>query len=263
MRKFLAVVKHEYKKIVLKWTFLIATLLFPIVSAGFAIVPAILFSIKGEPTRIVIADQTGRIEPRIRKNLLRDREEKIKESQDETAKNLPDSQDEQLKRAAEQLGESFNFVEYDAGEKSIDQIKRELTGKITEKELDAYLIVPPNYDSPTARFEFISRKAGGILSNSFLERATNNAVRSQRLADAGIDEDKLKDLSRNVDFSKTTISEKGDEKDGDGIFAAAFIVGLMLYITLLVYGQQILSAVVEEKETRIAEILFSSARPFE
>jgi ABC-2 type transport system permease protein len=37
----------------------------------------------------------------------------------------------------------------------------------------------------------------------------------------------------------------------------------MLYITLLVYGQQILSAVVEEKETRIAEILFSSAKPFE
>ena len=34
MRKFLAVVKHEYKKIVLKWTFLIGTLLFPVIAAG-------------------------------------------------------------------------------------------------------------------------------------------------------------------------------------------------------------------------------------
>jgi ABC-2 type transport system permease protein len=37
----------------------------------------------------------------------------------------------------------------------------------------------------------------------------------------------------------------------------------MIYITLAIYGQMIMSAVVEEKETRIAEILFSSAKPFE
>jgi ABC-2 type transport system permease protein len=37
----------------------------------------------------------------------------------------------------------------------------------------------------------------------------------------------------------------------------------MIYITLAIYGQAIMGAVVEEKETRIAEILFSSARPFE
>jgi ABC-type Na+ efflux pump permease subunit len=123
MKKFLAVVKHEYKKNRSQWTFLIATLLFPIVSAGFAIVPALLFSIKGEPTRLVIVDQNGKIEGRIRENLLSDRAEKIKEGDEETAKNFPDAQDEQMKRAAEQLGESFNFVEYDAREKSIDQIQ--------------------------------------------------------------------------------------------------------------------------------------------
>jgi hypothetical protein len=76
--------------------------------------------------------------------------------------------------------------------------------------------VPQNYDAPDARFEFISRKAGGILSNSVLERATNGAVRSQRLADAQIDEARLKDLTRSIDFSKTTIDEAGDEKDGEG-----------------------------------------------
>jgi ABC-2 type transport system permease protein len=37
----------------------------------------------------------------------------------------------------------------------------------------------------------------------------------------------------------------------------------MIYITLAIYGQVIMGAVVEEKETRIAEILFSSATPFE
>ncbi len=264
MRKFLAVVKHEYKKIVLKWTFLLATLLFPVLAGVSAIVPALIFSIKGEPTRIVVIDQTGKITPRIKENLSKEKTpKKVENSQEEILKDLTAAHEEQMKNVAEQTGATFNFVEYSADAKSIEQIKRELTGKITDKEIDAYLIVPANYDAPDAKFEFFSRKAGDILSNSFLERATNGAVRSQRLADANISEDKLKDLSRNVDFSKTTISEKGDEKDGEGIFAVAFIIGLMIFIMLTMYGQQILSAVVEEKETRIAEILFSSAKPFE
>ena len=264
MRKFLAVVKHEYKKIVLKWTFLLATLLFPVLATGFAIVPALLFSIKGEPTRLVVVDPTGKVAPRVKENLLNDKKSSDeKKSANKAAGGLTDSQQEQMKRAAEQFSERFVFDEYDAQGKTIEQIKRELSGEITAKELDAYLIVPANYDAADAKFEFFSRKAGDLISNSLFERAVNSAVRSQRLADANISEDALKDLSRAVDFSATTINESGDEKDGSGVFAVAFVIGLMIYITLLVYGQQIMAAVIEEKETRIAEILFSSAKPFE
>ena len=265
MKKFLAVVKHEYKKIVLKWSFLLATLLFPVLAGAFAVVPALLISIKSEPTRMVVVDQAGRIAPRIRENLsLEKTPPKARRSADELVKDSAAARpDEQLNRAAVQMGATFNFVDYDAGEKSLEQIKRELTGKITDKQLDAYLIIPPDYGSDTAKYEFFSRKAGDFVANTQLERAVNGAVRSQRLADADISEDKLKGLSRNVDFTKTALSEEGDEKNNDGVFAAAFIIALMIYITLMIYGQQILSAIVEEKETRIAEILFSSAKPFE
>ncbi|MGI8640915.1 MAG: ABC transporter permease [Pyrinomonadaceae bacterium] len=264
MRKFLAVVKHEYKKIVLKWSFLIATLLFPVLAAAFAVVPALIFSIKGEATRIVVVDRTGKVAPRIRENLSREKSaEKAEQVPTDSLKDLTAPQDEKMKRAAEQMGESFSLVEYNSGEKSVEQIKSELNGKITDKEIDAYLIVPPNYDATDAKFEFFSRKAGDFAANSSLKNAINGAVRSQRLADANISEDKLKNLSQNVDLTVKKISEKGDEKDSEGSFVAAFIIGLMIYITLLIYGQQIMSAVVEEKETRIAEILFSSAKPFE
>ena len=66
MRKFLSVVKHEYKKIVLKWSFLIATLLFPLLAGAFAIVPALIFSIKGEATRLIVVDPTDKIATRIK-----------------------------------------------------------------------------------------------------------------------------------------------------------------------------------------------------
>jgi len=57
--KFLAVVKHEYKKVVLKWSFLIGTLLLPTLALVFTFVPMIIFSLKGEATRIAVYDPSG------------------------------------------------------------------------------------------------------------------------------------------------------------------------------------------------------------
>ena len=260
MEKFLAIVKHEYKKIVLKWSFIIGTLIFPLLAVGFTVVPALIFSIKGEATRIVVVDQSDKIAPRIKANLSMAKPEKTAK---DALSDLSASQEEQIKRGAEQLGESFNFVEYNADTKSLPQIKRELNGKITEDKIDAYLIIPQNYESSDADFEFFSRKAGDFVANSTLENAINKAVRSQRLADANISEDKLQNLSQNIDLTVKKVSEKGDEKDSEGSFIASFIIGFMIYIVLLIYGQQIMAAVIEEKETRIAEILFSSAKPFQ
>lgn len=263
IRKFLAVVKHEYKKIVLKWTFLIGTLLLPLLAGGFAIVPAIIFSLKGEPTRIALVDQTGKVAPRLKENLSAEKQrEKAEKAAKEALKDINTSQQERIKQQAQQMVESFIFIDYEAAEKSSDQIQRELNAQINEGKIDAYLFIPQNYDAADAQFLFRSRKAGDFVTNDGLESALNEAVRSQRLSDANISESRLKELSKNVNLDTKNIDETG-EKDSEGVFFASFIIGMMIYITLAIYGQAILGAVVEEKETRIAEILFSSARPFE
>ncbi len=264
MRKFLAVVKHEYKKIVVKWTFLLGTLLLPLIAACFAVVPALIFSIKGEPTRIAIVDPSGKIAPRIRENLSPEKiQARAEKAAQETFKDFNASQDEKMKRQAQQFGDSFILSDYSANGKPAEEIRRELNAKITGKELDAYLLIPTNFDSEAAKFEFFSRRADDIMTNETLEEAINGAVRSQRLADANISEEKLKELSKNINLEKKGIDETGAEKDTTAVWAASFIIGLMIYITLAIYGQMIMGAVVEEKETRIAEILFSSAKPFE
>jgi ABC-2 type transport system permease protein len=58
------------------------------------------------------------------------------------------------------------------------------------------------------------------------------------------------------------VNEKGEEgaEDSGVGFALVFVVAFVIYITVLLYGQVVLGAIVEEKETRIAEILFSSVR---
>ncbi len=264
MRKFLAVVKHEYKKIVLKWTFLIGTLLFPIIGACFAIVPAIIFSLKGEQTRIVVVDPTNKILPRLKENVSAERiAAKARQAAKEQMGDMTASQEEKMKRGSEQLASGFAFVDYDTTGKTSEQIRQELNAKAAGDEIDAYLVIPPDISASGATFEFRSRKAGDFVANDTLRDALNEAVRSQRLADANISETLVKNLSQNVEFVSKSINEKGEEKDSEMLFIASLVIGMMIYITLTIYGQVIMGAVVEEKETRIAEILFSSARPFE
>ena len=264
MKKFIAVVKHEYKKIVLRWAFLIGTLIFPLIAAGFAVVPALIFSIKGEPTRIVVYDQSGRIAPRLKENLSSEKmAERAKQAAKDSLKEISVQQDEKLKRDMSQFQDSFNFVDYPANGKPVETVRNELGEKIAAGELDAYLIIPENFSQNGANYEFYSRKAGDFIINETLRDALNTAVRSQRLADANISEESLKSLSRNVNLSIKKVDNKGSEKDDDGGFWSGFIIAFMIYLNLAIYGQMIMATVVEEKETRVSEILFSSAKPFE
>jgi ABC-2 type transport system permease protein len=264
MKKFLAVVKHEYKKVVLKWSFLIGTLLLPFLAACFAVVPAIIFSLKGEPTRIVIVDPTGKIEPRLKANLSTEKmEARARRAAEESMSDVMPSQEEQMKRSTEQFAQGFIFIDYDAKGALTNSVREDLNSMIVNGGADAYLLIPDDINSEEASFEFRSRKAGDFVVNDAFKEALNDAVRSQRLADAEISEERLKELSRDVRLDSKGIDERGEERDTGGTFVASFIIGLMIYITLAIYGQAIMGAVVEEKETRIAEILFSSARPFE
>ncbi len=263
MRKFLAVVKHEYKKVVLKWSFLISTFLLPLLAIGFAFVPMIIFSLRGEPTRIAVADPTGKILPRLEKNLSAERlMEKATKAAKDSVTDVTASQDEKMRNTAASFLHNFVFVKYDTAGRSPEAVRADLLSKILADQIDAYLVVPENFDSAEASFTFRSRKGGDFISNDTLKDALNDAVRSQRLADANISEERVAELSAPVKLDAKGIDEAGAEKDSSGVMAASFVIGLMIYITLAIYGQAIMAAVVEEKETRIAEILFSSAQPF-
>ncbi|MFM9903854.1 MAG: ABC transporter permease [Pyrinomonadaceae bacterium] len=264
MQKFLAVVKHEYKKIVLKWTFLLGTLLFPFIGVGFAVVPALIFSLKGEPTRIAVVDPAGTVLPRLKENLSGEKiAAKARAAARDSMSDLNASQEERLKSGSRQMASAFVFVDYSSDGKSPEQVRTDLIAKIADDSIDAFLIIPANIGAKDGRFEFRSRKSGDFVANDTLKDALNQAVRSQRLTDAKISEAQVQDLSQNIIFDSKGVNEKGEEKDSDLLFIASFVISMMIYITLTIYGQVILGAVVEEKETRIAEILFSSARPFD
>ncbi len=264
MKKFLAVVKREYKKTVFAWTFLITTFVMPLAVVLLGIISALIFTADGDQTRMIIVDKKGKVAARIKENLSpKKMVEKQEKAVKETLGNLATGQEEQLKQSLESLGGKFEFIDFDPTGKSPSEIKAELNSMIAAKQIEAYLIIPDDISAPESRYELFSRKAGDFILNSSIEDSVNDAVVSQRLADANIDEDQLRRLRRRIVFETTSLTEKGEENEEASSPWAGFVVAYLLFIILMIYGQAIMGAIVEEKETRISEVLFSSAKPFE
>ena len=242
MRKFLAVVRREYIQRVRTKLFIFTTIFGPIVMALFAIVPAVIFNIRaGEAVRIAIVDETGRLYQRVQDAISHDVE--------------PDAEPGQMPSPG------FKLEQIPLNGRSMEEIKTELNERVRSNNLDGYLILPANLTQGQSA-EFFGRNTGDVFTRGRLEDAINQAVRDERLNAANIDVNIVRELSKPVDLRAFKISERGEERDRGEGFVLVFAVGFVIYLTILLYGQIILGAVIEEKETRIAEILFSSIKPF-
>jgi ABC-2 type transport system permease protein len=136
-----------------------------------------------------------------------------------------------------------------------------LDQRLSARTLDGYVILPPDFLT-TGKAEFFNRNPGDIVSSRTLQGALNRATREQRLVEARVDDKTRQALFKQVQLEGMRVSAGGRERDTGGSFALVFGIGFVMYLAILMYGQIILGAVIEEKETRIAEILFSSVKPF-
>jgi ABC-2 type transport system permease protein len=83
------------------------------------------------------------------------------------------------------------------------------------------------------------------------------------LSNLGVRVDNLSDLVRGADFTLVKVGKVGEAVEKGQTFILAFAVAFVLYFTLLLYGVATMRSVLEEKTTRVVEILASSARPFD
>lgn len=238
--------------------FIIGTLLVPIMGIGFTVIPALLFSIEGDATRIAVVDQNGKLYESV-KNALNTQQNP--EQPRDRREDLTKSQEEQVRDVGEQAKARFIVEEIKPDNETIEQIKDRLNGRLREDKLDAYILIPSDFEDGS--FELFARNTSDFVAQGRIERALNQAVREARLSQANISTDKMDAINREINFATPRrISDEGESEDSGESFMLLFIVGFLIYLVLAIYGQQILAAVVEEKETRISEILFSSARPF-
>ena len=266
MTKFLAIVKREYVQRVRSKLFVFMTILGPVMLMVFTVVPAMLMGLKTEDTRLGVLDQTTGAQLF---DSVRDALEKPGRNRDTTVKSevvagINANSKERIEHASRGFTGKVVVYRIDPQGRSGEDIKGELNAKVGNEELDAYLIIPADIlQNSGASPEYYAKNVSDLPTQEQIGRAVNSAVRKQRLTAAGVSDEALERLSKPVDLEVYPVNEKGEQggrASGVAGFAIPFIVAFLMYITVLLYGQVILGAVVEEKETRIAEILFSSVR---
>jgi len=263
MNKFLAIVRREYVQRVRTKFFVFMTILGPVMLLIVTVVPGLLLSKKFGDTRIAVVDQTEgtKLYESVRNSLLkRDRNDQmvgasgVAEAANANAK-------ERLEQAGKSVSGSFSVEQVNLKNRSLAEVQTELNQRIGRNQLDGYLVIPPDIlQNSNSKTSYYGRNVNDMITRGQIEQRLNRAISRQRLIDNGVPERKIDDLAKPIVLATYPINENGQEgaKDSGAGFVMVFIIAFLIYITVLLYGQVVLGAVVEEKETRIAEILFSS-----
>lgn len=266
MTKFRAVVKREYVQRVRSRMFVIVTVGAPLMFALFTVVPILIAGIRaGGPTRIAVLDESGRMYARVSDSLRNARAGRDDDEEEEEAPAAAQGAMNQNSRArmeqmAKASAQSYEVEEVLAGGRTPEELKAELDGRVGRDELDAYLVLPRDVLAG-GEVQFYARNVGDVFTRGQVHGALVRAVRDARLDERGVGPEVMRAVNQPVRIKASKAGGGGEADRGQGFFLV-FGAGFVIYLTILMYGQVVLGAVIEEKETRIAEILFSSIRPF-
>ena len=263
MTKFLAVVKREYLQRVKTKMFIVATILGPVMIVLFTVVPALIFSIKsGGATRLAVVDQSEKMYERVRQSLLTERrtEDDAEAAGDKAAEN-PLNSNVQNRAGGAAAKENYALEQVPTAGRSLEEIRKELKERVLKDQLDGYIVIPADV-LESGKVIYYARNLGDVITRGEIKDRVNRAVRSQRMEESGIQPGVMEKINRPIAFSALPADESSEKEDSGGGFYFVFIIGFLIYMSLIMYGQTILAAVIEEKETRISELLFSSIRPF-
>jgi ABC-2 type transport system permease protein len=234
MRKIWLIIKREYLTRVRTKGFLLSTVGLPLFSIGiFAFTMGLATRKADHPLRISILDSIGGLAPQIQRSL----DEK-----------LPDGRPR------------FQVVHVWDRPASANEAYEELTRQVRDGQLDGFLEVPQGILGGTDA-TLHTRNGSDYETDRSIGHALNNAIMARRLADRGVQIDDLNKITKPVDMDLVKVTKTGEAKENDQSVLVQLSIVMVLYITLLVYGVMTMRSVLEEKTTRIVEILASSVKP--
>ena len=223
MSKVWLIIRREYFTRVRNKTFILSTILLPLFFIGF-IAASTYLSIKGDNnSTIAVNDENG-----IFKNSFK----------------------------------SDNSIDYtfDSG------ITK---NNYKENGYSGLLNIPAKFDSPQDSITLLSEKPLGFATEDKITDQINIAIKNRAFLEKNIDKkilDSINDLDEGELYKFSPVIKKGNttEQANSGLaYAIGFGSGILIYITLFIYGAAVMRGVMEEKMNRIAEVIISSVRPFQ
>jgi len=226
MNKILLIIKREYLTRVRKKTFVISTLLFPLLYLGLIFGTGYIAAKSGSSLHIAIIDSSGYFDKgKIERENLQDSSSVL------TLVTIP----------SDSLKKNFVSLGY-----------------------DGYIIVPDtlNWETGIKKLPLHTSRTLSLEGSVPVKRKLNsiwNTVKNEKL---GIDETKKKVLEES-EISVSTENVNDTTANSGTASVLGFISALLIYFILMIYGSQVMMGVMEEKTTRIAEVIISSVKPFQ
>ncbi len=225
MRNIGLIIMREFKERVYKKSFIITTLLMPLLLALVSVAPTlIMIYAKGDTKSISVIDNSGIVAQRLESN------------EDVEFVAIPNGDlQEELKRSLE----SDNFGLLYIGE---DIVKN------------------PN------NIQLYTNSSSSMLIEDAITDQIEEIIEAERLKEYNISDLKQILESIEVNISLSTFRNDSQEQTASSSAASSFIgiiLGFVLYFFLVIYGSIVMQSIIEEKSSRILEVLVSTVRPFE
>ena len=134
------------------------------------------------------------------------------------------------------------------------------TDAVVKKETRGYLILGPHILDATET-RYAGRNASSLPDISRIEAAVRQGILATRLEHAGMDAERVTSLTnvKRIELDAEQIGDRGREGKGGIVkYIFAFSLAFLLYMSIFIYGQNVLRGVLEEKQTRVAEVVVSS-----
>jgi ABC-2 type transport system permease protein len=140
------------------------------------------------------------------------------------------------------------------------QLKRE----VLAKRLNAVLIIHDDVLT-TGKAEYLSNNLTAIGLITRLENAVQEAVVRERLIGAGVAPERTAELIRGIDLQTIQLGKGGEEGAGSFVqsFYLSWIFMFIIWFTMMIYGMYVMRGVIEEKSSRIVEVIVANLRPYE
>lgn len=233
--------RREYLETVRKKSFLVMTILLPAMMFGFTVLPSMLMMRKnGEPQKLVIATSNAQFGEDIRARVLGPSEAAPSEA-GQKAKNI--------------------IVDVDANVSPEEEQK--LSQEVSSKQIDGYLWAPAAAVS-ARKFDYRASSSSDFEIQGTLQSAARYALLKDVLQSHGASGAEVDSALKPVDINAQKVQNgKVVEGGGTAIFFTALLLMILLYTTIIIYGMSVMRSVIEEKNSRIFEVLLSAATPRE
>ncbi len=147
----------------------------------------------------------------------------------------------------------------------VNQTLQEMKDEVNKANFDYILYLPDfEIDRPQG-IQLLGNKQAGLNISSAVSRDIEELIRVQKLKASGISQVTLDNLKTSVAIDTKKIDQTGQEADSSAGASTiiAYVSGILMFMFIMLYGVQVMRGVIEEKTSRIIEIMISSVKPFQ